>query len=167
MLDRASVPRFTHYHHNLYSDGDIRPGLSRVVFENGPAMVMDAFAEVLSAEMRSDDNAALRSQAGISLEPRTFIVVNWLWMICPLALVAATTATLAVAIVRTSKHPLAYKDSAVALLSLGLGHMDSRNAVRGDTVGQRYTAYQVEAEASEISARLYKDGNGDFMLLKC
>lgn len=170
MFREGSVPRFTHYNQDYSQAGDIRRPLARVMFEDGPAMVMNAFSEVLSAEMRSDDNVAAQNQVGVSWEPRTFIVVNWLWMTCPLALVAATMVTLAVAMVRTSKHPLAYKDSAVALLSLGIGHMDpsnSNNAVRGDTVGQRYTAYQVEAEASGITARLYKDANGDFMLLKC
>lgn len=169
MLGRTSIPRVPHLH-DYDPDGGIRVALSRAVYEKGPAMVMDAFSDVISAGMRSDDNVAVQNQAGTALEPRAFIVVNWLWMICPLALVAATTAMLAVAMVRTARHPLAYKDSALALLSLGLGHSDpadGRGAVRGDTLGRRSTAYQVEAEASTITARLYKDGNGDFMLLKC
>ncbi|KAK8007424.1 hypothetical protein PG989_001414 [Apiospora arundinis] len=148
--------------------GGIEFGVTEYMIEHGPGPVMANFAEILSAQMRDEDNVAVQNLAGVALQPQTFIVVNWAWMACPLALLALTAATLAFAVVRNANRPLAYKDSAVALLSLGIGHADSADGyVRGNPLGQQHTAYQAEVVAAGLTAKVHRDANGEYMFVKC
>ncbi|KAG8161194.1 hypothetical protein KVR01_009458 [Diaporthe batatas] len=164
------VPRFSGQLHSYYQNGSIDGAVGSLLYESNLTTVMGALSDVISAAMRSKDNLAVKNQSGVAWEPQTFVVVNWAWMACPLVILATTTVTLAVAMIQTSKQPILYKDSAVALLSLGIGHMDAHTpdkVVRGDTVGQRYTACQMETDASGLTTRLFKDGKGNYMFLKC
>ncbi|KAK7937402.1 uncharacterized protein PG986_014270 [Apiospora aurea] len=149
-------------------NGGTEYGVTQYVLEHGPDAVMRALAQILSAQMRDEDNLAAQNLTGVALEPQTFVVVNWAWMAGPLGILALTAATLVFAMVRNASRPLAYKESAVALLSLGVGHLDADGQhVRGNPMGERYTAYQAEVVASELSAKLHRDSNGEYMFVKC
>ncbi|KAK8117428.1 uncharacterized protein PG998_005709 [Apiospora kogelbergensis] len=149
-------------------NGGLEFGITQYMIEHGPGVVMRALAEILSAQMRDEDNVAAQGLAGVALEPQTFIVVNWPWMACPLAILALTAATLVFAMVRNATRPLKYKDSAVALLSLGIGHTGSADQhVRENPLGQRNTAYQTEVGAAGLKAKVQQDVNGEYMFVRC
>ncbi|KAK8022422.1 hypothetical protein PG993_013189 [Apiospora rasikravindrae] len=149
-------------------NGGTEYGVTQYIIEHGPDVVMRDFARILSAQMRDEDNMAAQNMTGIALEPQTFIVVNWAWMAGPLGILALTAATLVFAMVRNASRPLAYKESAVALLSLGVGHLDAAEQhVRSNPMGERYTAYQAEVVASGLAAKLHRDSNGEYMFVKC
>ncbi|KAK8091870.1 C6 and c2h2 transcription factor [Apiospora hydei] len=149
-------------------NGGTEYGVTQYILEHGPDAVMRSFAQILSAQMRDEDNLAAQNVTGVALEPQTFIVVNWAWMAGPLGILALTAATLVFAMVRNASRPLAYKESAVALLSLGVGHLDAdEQHVRGNPMGERYTAYQAEVVASGLATKLHRDSNGEYMFVKC
>ncbi|KAK7909055.1 hypothetical protein PG985_014933 [Apiospora marii] len=152
----------------FWRQGGITFGVTQYILDHGPGGVLANFAAILSAQMRNADNAAARDLSGIAFAPQTFIVVNWAWMAGPLGLLAITAATLALAVVRNASRPLGYKESAVALLSLGIGHLGADGGqFRGNPLGQRYSANQAEAVAEGMAAKLHRGADGEYMFVKC
>ncbi|KAI9157919.1 hypothetical protein HJFPF1_05904 [Paramyrothecium foliicola] len=165
-LLRGSTPLRTRTTSWRYQGASFDHALPRYLFENGPGVVLGSVADVLSAQMRHPDNLALQNVTGVAYEQEAYVAVTWAWMACPLAILAGAAVSLIMAMIRSAKYPLVYKDSPTALLLHGLDPAvaDKWNDASSGSVGG-YTAQGANRMAAGHTVRLARDASDRFKFM--